>query len=85
MTYVALVGLTLILVRGTIFAPLQRRWELLRCSMCCGWWVGALAGASGVAAMGHGRALDALLVGGATSCLSLATDATLVKLLGEPD
>jgi len=86
MTYVALVGLTLILVRGTIFQPLQRRWPaLFQCSQCTGMWVGMAAGASGVAATGHGLVVDALLAGAATSCLSLVTDAVLLRLLGDPD
>jgi hypothetical protein len=85
MIYVALIGLTLILVRGTIFRSLQRRWPaFFRCSQCVGMWVGLAAGASGVASMGRGRVVDAVLVGTATSVLSLATDAVLLKLLGDP-
>jgi len=84
--FVALVGLTLILVRGTIFRPLQRRWPaLFECSQCTGMWVGAAAGASGFATMGSGRAVDAVLVGAATSVLAMATDAVLLKLLGDPE
>jgi hypothetical protein len=82
----ALVGTTLILVRGTIFQPLQRRWPaLFQCSQCTGMWVGMAAGASGVVVGGHGPAVDALVVGAATSCLSLVVDAVLLKLLGDPD
>jgi hypothetical protein len=85
MIYVALVGVTLIIVRGTIFVGLRKLFPaLLECTQCTGTWVGIVAGASGVATMGHGRPLDALLVGGAVSVLALLTDAVLVKLLGDP-
>ena len=93
MIYVALVGLTLILVRGTIFRPLQRFWPaFFRCSQCVGMWVGVTAGAMGIAPLDRwyvdsvvsGRVLDAVLVGAATSVLSLAADAVLLKLLGDP-
>ncbi len=43
------------------------------------------AGASGVVATGHGRPLDAFLVGGAVSVLSMCTDAVLLRLLGDPN
>lgn len=86
MIYVALVGLTLIIVRGTIFRPLQRLWPaLLECSQCTGTWVGAAAGAGGLVQTGHGRILDALVAGAATSFLSLLADAVLLRLLGEPE
>ena len=85
MIYIALIGLTLIVVRGTIFKPLQKLWPaLFQCGQCTGMWVGAAAGASGVVSIGHGRVLDAVLVGGATSFLSLLADAVLLKLLGDP-
>ena len=86
MAYVALVGLTLLLVRGTIFRSLQRRWPaLFQCSQCAGMWVGLAAGAGGIVSAGHGRAVDAVLAGAATSVLSLAADAVLLKLLGDPN
>ena len=85
MVFVALIGLTLLLVRGTIFRPLQRRWPaLFQCSQCVGMWVGLAVGASGIASMGRGRVVDAILVGAATSVLSLGADAVLLKLLGDP-
>jgi hypothetical protein len=81
----ALIGATLIVVRGTLFHPIQRRWPaLFECSQCTGMWIGMAAGASGVVAAGHGRAVDALVVGAATSFLSLGADAVLMKLLGDP-
>ena len=84
--FFALVGATLIVVRGTIFRPLQRLWPaLFQCSQCSGFWVGAIAGASGVVATGRGRILDAIIVGTAASFLSLFADAVLLKLLGDPN
>lgn len=81
----ALVGMTLIVVRGTIFGPIRRIWPaLLECAQCAGWWVGAAAGASGVISTGHGRFLDAVIVGGVASVASLITDALLLNLLGDP-
>ena len=48
MIYVALVGLTLIIVRGTIFRPIRRIWPaLLGCAQCSGAWVGMAAGSVG--------------------------------------
>lgn len=82
---IALVGATLIVTRSTIFRPLQRLWPaLFQCSQCSGVWVGMAAGASGIAQMGHGRVLDAVIVGAATSFLSLLSDAILLNLLGDP-
>ena len=86
MIYVALIGLTLILVRSTICRPIQRLWPaFFRCGQCCGLWVGLVAGASGIAPLDHGRVVDAVLVGGVTSFLSLVADAVLLKLLGDPN
>ncbi len=82
----ALIGATLIVVRGTICRPVQRLWPaLLQCSQCTGAWVGIAAGASGLVSVGRGRVLDAAVVGAATSFLSMAADAILLKLLGDPD
>ncbi len=86
MLYLALIGFTLILVRGTIFQPLQTRWPaLFGCSQCTGTWVGIAAGASGLVTVGHGRVLDAVIVGSATSFLAMAADAVLLRLLGDPN
>jgi len=82
---IALVGLTLILVRGTIFRPIQKLWPaLFQCAQCSGTWVGAAAGAGGLVQTGHGRILSALVVGAATSFLSLLADAVMLRLLGDP-
>ena len=82
----ALIGTTLIIVRGTIAAPLQRLWPaLFQCSQCTGTWVGIVAGACGIVTTGNGRLMDAIVVGAATSFLSMLADAVLLKLLGDPD
>jgi hypothetical protein len=81
----ALVGATLILVRGTIFGWLQRLYPpLFRCSQCTGTWIGMAAGASGIVSVGRGHLIDAIVVGAATSFLALLSDAILLKLLGDP-
>lgn len=81
----ALIGTTLLVVRSTIFGPVRRLWPaLLHCSQCFGTWVGIAAGASGLVRIGHGRILTALVVGAATSFLSLLADAVLLFLLGDP-
>lgn len=82
----ALVGATQIVVRSTIFRPLQRFYPpLFRCCQCAGFWVGAAAGAIGLVSVGHGRILDVLVGGCAASFLSLAADGVLLKLLGDPE
>jgi hypothetical protein len=81
----ALVGVTLLITDSAIFRPIRRIWPaLLKCSQCTGMWVGAVAGASGVVAAGHGRALDALIVGASASLSSYVADAVLTRLIGEP-
>ena len=86
MIFVALVGVTLIIVRGTIFRWLQNFLpRLFRCSQCTGFWVGAAASATGIASTGHGRIVDAMLVGAATSFLAMFADAILISLLGDPN
>lgn len=88
MLYVALVGITLIVVRSTLFERLQRLWpKFFGCPQCFGMWVGMCAGAAGIQTIGCGcaRLLDAFLVGGAVSFLSLLADAVLLKLLGEKE
>lgn len=81
----ALIGTTLLVVRSTVFGPIRKLWPaLLECSQCSGFWIGIAAGASGVVPVGHGRILDALIVGAATSFLSLLADAVLLYLLGDP-
>lgn len=86
MIYVALIGLTLIIARGTIFGALQRLYPpLFQCSQCVGFWVGLAAGALGIATLDRGRVVDAVLVGTATSFLSMAADAALLKMLGDPN
>jgi len=81
----ALIGATLLVVRSVVFGPLRRFWPaLFSCAQCVGTWVGLAAGATGIVTTGHGRVLDAIIIGAATSFLSLLADATLLKLLGDP-
>lgn len=81
----ALIGTTLIVVRGTILRPLQKLWPaLFACAQCSGFWVGVAAGASGIVSLGLGKPIDAVIVGAATSFLSLLADAVLLRLLGDP-
>ena len=70
-----LVGVTLALVRGSIFGPLQRRLALLRCARCSGWWVG-LVGAAALerGAVSYDHAWRWVLVAGAVSLASTAAD-----------
>lgn len=85
MIFAALIGMTLIVVRSTLLRPLRRLYEpLFGCSQCAGFWVGVAAGASGVAAVGHGRVVDGLVVGCATSFLAMVADGVLLRLLGDP-
>lgn len=82
----ALAGATLIVVRGAIFAKIRRLWPaLFGCAQCAGTWIGAAAGASGLVTTGHGRLLDAVIVGAAASLASLLADAVLLRLLGDPN
>ena len=81
----ALIGATLIIVRGTILRRVRTLWPaLLECCQCTGTWIGLVAGASGVVSVGQGRVVDAIVVGAATSFLALMADAVLMKLLGDP-
>lgn len=81
----ALIGATLIISRGTIFRPLRSLWPtFLECPQCVGMWVGVVAGASSVVSLGYGKALDAFVVGCATSFLSMFANALLIKLLEDP-
>jgi hypothetical protein len=81
-----MVGATLIVVRGTIFRPLQQLWPaLFTCSQCTGAWVGLLAGASGLVSVGRGAVIDAVVAGAANSFFAMAADAVLLKMLGHPE
>jgi len=80
----ALIGTTLLITESTIFAPIRKIGPaMLKCAQCVGTWVGAVGGASGIVAVGHGRFLDALVLGAATSFLSLLAAGVLIALLGE--
>jgi hypothetical protein len=75
-------GITLIIVRGTIFKRFRRFWpSLLECAQCTGWWVGVIIGA-----LAGARGITGILVAGGTSSLAaLLADAILIRLLGDPD
>ena len=82
----ALVGATLIIVRGTILRRVRAVWPaLLECCQCTGTWVGVMAGMTGIVSVGRGHVIDAIVVGAATSFLALLADALLLKLLGDPN
>jgi hypothetical protein len=75
------IGATLILVRSVIFRRVRRIWpELLQCSQCMGFWVGAAIGLAQ-----RSTPTDWILYGCATSFLSLLAEGVLSKLLGDPD
>ncbi len=81
----ALVGATLIVSRSTLFRSVRYFYPpLLECSQCVGTWVGIAAGAGGLVTTGHGRIVDAIVVGSATSFLAMAADGLLLYLLGDP-
>ena len=40
----ATTGLTLCLTHGSIFTSLHNRADFFRCSLCCGFWIGAIGG-----------------------------------------
>jgi hypothetical protein len=82
----ALIGTTLIVVRSTALRFIQRLWPaFFQCSQCVGFWTGAAAGGSGLIQTGHGRILDAFVVGAASSFASMFADAVMLKLLGDPN
>jgi len=91
----ALVGATIIITRGTIFRSLQqsRLGSFFTCSLCVGFWVGAVS----MFALRHGQGsaaghpfvwlwtvADFFLDGATVALLSLAADAVLLRLLGDP-
>lgn len=81
----SLVGATLLVTSSAALARARKIWPaLLGCSQCTGFWVGAAAGATGIVSVGRGRAVDAIVVGCATSFLAQAADALLTHVLGEP-
>jgi hypothetical protein len=77
----ALIGTTLIVSSGTIFSFLRKLWpSFLGCSQCVGLWVGAAFGVSGLVTTGYGLVADVIVVGSATSFLSLLANKILLKL-----
>lgn len=86
MIYCSLIGLTLFVVRSSLFAPLRNLFPpLLACAQCSGFWIGFSAGASGTAKIiAENTMINALSVGFAVSFLSLLADGILLQLLGDP-
>ena len=78
MLVLGLVGVTLAIVRGSIFEPLRRWLALARCARCSGWWVG-LVGAAAVERFGvsYERAAAWVLVAGAVSLTATAADVAI--------
>lgn len=82
----ALIGMTLLIVRSVVFAPLRKLWPaFFGCAQCVGTWVGAAAGASGIIETNYVWWADAVIVGASVSFLALLSDAILLRLLGEPE
>ena len=84
---VALVGATIIITRGSIFRGLQesRAGSFFSCSLCVGWWMGAV----GMAVLrGASFSVDAVkdffLDGCSVSILSFVVTAILIRLLDDP-
>ena len=82
----ALVGATLIIVRGTIFARIRRNVlpSLLGCSQCVGFWVGFAAGAWNYPVLSASRWLNAAIVGCIVSFAAMVADIVLLKLADGP-
>jgi len=79
------VGVTNILVRGSVFAWLRRQIgfrALLGCAMCTGWWIGVLAGAAelDVHQVVVRQVVGVIVIGGAVSALATLLDFTLAFL-----
>ena len=79
------VGVTNILVRGSVFAWLRRQVgfrALLGCAMCTGWWVGVVAGAAEleVHQVVVRQVAGVVVLGGAVSALATLLDFTLACL-----
>ena len=81
------VGVTNILVRGSVFAWLRRApglKSMLGCAMCTGWWVGVGLGLlEGPPIFGHWRGaqvLEVLELGGGVSALATLLDFVLAYL-----
>lgn len=85
---VAFVGMTIVLVRGSIFSPLRSKLSVLNCSLCTSVWVGGVG--HGLLACQAGQKWfliieSSLLFGSATAVLALLADAVLLRLLGDPN
>jgi hypothetical protein len=82
---VALVGVTILIVRGGIFARVRALWPgLLGCAMCVGFWVGAIFELATASAWTARLGVRAGLGGSIVSVCALLTDALLCRWLGDP-
>lgn len=84
---VALVGATIIITRGSIFRGLQesRAGAFFSCSLCVGFWVGAIGMAVlREASFSVDAAKDFFLDGFSVSLLSFVVTAILIRLLDDP-
>lgn len=87
MTYVALIGLVLVLVRSSIFNRLRPRLKILACAQCTGWWVGLFAwklvpSVSDISFMGV-RYVDALVSAFSVSAMAFLANSILTHLVGD--
>lgn len=85
---VALVGATIIITRGTIFRGFQqgRARVFFACSLCVGFWVGSVTMlVLRLPSTPWKGFVDFMLDGSSVALLSLAADAVLIRLLGEPE
>lgn len=82
--YLALVGATLVVVRGSIFKALRARVKFLACAQCSGWWIGALGAQVYPAADLATRVRETLIMAFATSVLAMTVDILHSHFAGEP-
>jgi hypothetical protein len=84
--YLALVGATLVIVRGSIFKGLRARVKFLACAQCSGWWIGALGAQVYPSADLATRVRETLIMAFVTSVLAMTTDILHSHFAGgEPD
>jgi hypothetical protein len=80
-----LVGVTIIVTRGDIFAWLRRFWpKLLSCPLCVGFWVGVGYDIFMRPTFTSVAVVDHVIWGGLVGLLALMTSAWLIEKLGPP-
>lgn len=87
MTYVALIGLTLVLVRSSLLNHLRTKVKILSCAQCSGWWVGLFGwklvpSNFDLAFMGV-RYVDAIVNAFAVSAMAFVVNSLLTHFIGE--